>query len=73
VVHAYQFIFKCRRCATEVTEVVTSPDILAREELNQIELELRCSNPECRWTESRTGAEAEKIKAALKPMEVNPS
>jgi hypothetical protein len=35
--HTYEFTFKCERCAKELTEVVTSPDILAREELIQME------------------------------------
>jgi hypothetical protein len=67
-VQTYEFTFKCRRCEKELTELVTSPDILAREDVNQIEFELRCSNPDCEWREKRKGAEAEKIKAALKPL-----
>jgi hypothetical protein len=67
-VQTYEFTFKCRHCEKELTELVISPDVLAREDLNQIEFELSCSNPECEWTEKRTGAEAAKIEAALKPV-----
>src|SRR6266478_4227641 len=66
--HTYEFTFKCERCAKELTEIVTSPDVLAKEELNQMEFHLTCPNASCRWSRTRTGAHAEKIKAALKPM-----
>jgi len=29
-----------------------------------------CPNPDCGWNGARTGAQAEKVKAALKPMSV---
>jgi len=68
--HTYEFTFQCERCAKELTEFVTSPDVLAKEELNQMEFHLTCPNASCRWNGTRTGAHAEKIKAALKPMSV---
>jgi hypothetical protein len=68
--HTYEFTFKCERCAKELTEIVTSPDVLAKEELNQMEFHPTCPNASCRWSGTRTGAHAEKIKAALKPMSV---
>jgi hypothetical protein len=67
-VQTYEFTFKCKRCEKELTEFVTSPDVLAKEDLNQIEFEVKCSSPGCRWREKRHGAEAESIRAALKPV-----
>jgi hypothetical protein len=66
--HTYEFIFKCKRCEKEVWEHVTSPDILTREKLDGMEFQLTCPNPGCGWIGKRTGAEAEKIMAALKPI-----
>jgi len=66
--HTYEFTFKCKRCAKELTELVTSPDVLTREELRQMDFHLTCSNAGCEWSEPRTGADEEQIKAALKPM-----
>ncbi len=68
--HTYEFTLKCKRCAKEVTELVTSPEILTREELIQMEFHLTCPNADCGWTGTRTGAEAEHIKAALKLVSV---
>ena len=63
--HTYELTFKCERCAKELTEFVTSPDVFAREELNQMEFQLTCPNPGCGWIGKRTGAEAEKIMAVI--------
>jgi hypothetical protein len=68
--HTYEFTFECKHCAKEVTELVTSPDILEREELIRMQFHLRCPNADCGWNGIRTGAEAEHIKAALKPVSV---
>ena len=38
--HTYEFTFKCERRAKELTAVVTSPDVLEREQLNEIEFQL---------------------------------
>ena len=66
--HTYEFTFKCERCTKEPAALVTSPDVLEREELN--EFQLTCPNPECGWSSKRTGAQAERIKTALKPTSV---
>ena len=66
--HTYEFTFKCKRCAKELTELVTSPEGLTREELSQMDFQLRCSNADCAWSGTQTGTDAEQIKAALKPM-----
>jgi hypothetical protein len=66
--HTYEFTFKCKHCAKELREVVTSPEVLTREELSQMDFQLTCSNADCAWSGTQTGGEAEKIKAALKPM-----
>jgi hypothetical protein len=68
--HTYEFTFKCERCTKELIALVTSPDVLAREQLNEMEFQFTCQNPDCGWSGTRTGAQAEKIKAALKPMSV---
>ncbi len=68
--HTYEFTFKCKRCAKQLTELVTSPEVLTREELMQMNFHVTCSNADCAWSGTRTGAEAEQIKAALKPMSV---
>jgi hypothetical protein len=69
--HTYEFTFKCERCTKEPTALVTSPDVLEREELNEMEFQLTCPNPECGWSGTRTGAQAERIKGALKPTSVS--
>jgi hypothetical protein len=63
--HSYQFIFSCGKCAKEITELVVSPEVLTREELNELQFRLRCKDPDCGWTGERTGFDAEKTKAAL--------
>jgi hypothetical protein len=68
--HTYEFTFECERCAKQVTELVTSPDVLTREELIQMEFHLTCPNADCGWSGARTGAEATQIKASIKPMSV---
>jgi hypothetical protein len=68
--HTYRFLFKCGKCVKELTEVVTSPEVLTREELNQMQFHLSCRDAHCGWTGERTGSEAEKIIAALKPESV---
>ena len=68
--HTYEFTFKCKRCAKQVTELVTSPHVLTREELTQMEFLVTCPNAECGGRAAQTGAEAEQIKAAIKPMSV---
>jgi len=62
----YEFVFRCQRCAKELIEFVSSPDVLTKDELNQMRFDLRCKNAGCGWNGQRTGFEAEKIKAALK-------
>lgn len=66
--HTYEFTFKCKRCAKERTEFVNSPEVLTREKLMQMDFRVTCSNADCAWSGTQTGAEAEQIKAALKPM-----
>jgi hypothetical protein len=64
--HTYEFTFKCERCTKELKALVTSPDVLAREQLNETEFQFTCLNPDCGWSGTRTEAQAEKIRAALK-------
>ena len=45
--------------AKQVTELVTSPDVLTREELTQMEFLVTCPNAECGGRAAQTGAEAE--------------
>jgi len=50
--------------------IVTSPDVLAREELNHMEFHVTYPNTSCRWSTTGTGTQAGKIKVAPKPMSV---
>jgi hypothetical protein len=68
--HTYAFMFRCEKCGKELTELRTSPDVLTKEELSQVEFHLKCKNAGCNWTAEQTGFGAEKIKAALKPVSV---
>jgi hypothetical protein len=67
----YEFIFHCEQCAKEIAEIVTSPELLTREELNQLRFRVTCNDQNCGWTGERTGFEAERKKAALKPISVS--
>jgi hypothetical protein len=44
--HTYQFTFKCERCTKEFTTLITSPDVLERQELSAMEFQLTCPNPD---------------------------
>jgi hypothetical protein len=68
--NAYEFTFKCERCSKELTALVPSADVLEKQELNEMKFKLTCSNPDCEWSGTRTGAQAEKVKAILKPAPV---
>ena len=68
--HTYEFTFKCKRCAKQITELVTSPDVLTREELAQMEFLITCPNAACGWRAAQNGAEAEQIEAAIKPVSI---
>jgi hypothetical protein len=68
--HTYEFAFRCEKCGKVVTEFMKTPDVLTKEELNQVEFHLKCKNGECGWTGEQTGFGAEKIRAALKPVSV---
>jgi hypothetical protein len=44
----YEFVFDCEQCAKEIAEIVTSPKILTREELNQLRFCVTCKRPKLR-------------------------
>jgi hypothetical protein len=64
----YEFIFHCERCGREVTERVTPPEVLTRKELNQLPFRVTCKDGNCGWITERTGLDAEKKKATIRPI-----
>jgi hypothetical protein len=63
-VQTYEYIFPCKRCGKRLTEHVVSAEPLTNDELERTEFQLRCDK--CRWSATRTGAQAERIFSALK-------
>jgi hypothetical protein len=43
----YEFIFHCEQCTKEIAEIVTSPEVLTREGLNQLRFRVTCKDQNC--------------------------
>jgi hypothetical protein len=64
----YEFIFRCERCGKEITELLTSLEVWTREELNQLRFRVSCNDENCGWVTERTGFDAKKKKATIRPI-----
>lgn len=64
----YEFIFRCERCGKEVAELLTPSEVLTRGELNQLRFHVACKDENCGWIAERTGSDAEKKRASIRPI-----